>query len=211
MTTPNPTNTRRGRPPRSRQQADDNRERIIAAARTLFAQAGYDGVSMRKIALLSGCSPAALYKLFPGKRQLLLHLWGEVFTQLMDGLEACYRDTPPAGRLSAMCLMLIDFWLARPDDYLAIFLVEDRPADEGDSHFVESFDLLGRLEVLRTAIVEAQARGELGPGDPHEQQSVLLCGVQGVLMNFITIPEYPWGDRDVIKRAMIRALLAGLG
>ncbi len=211
MTTPNPTPARRGRPPRSRQQADDNRLRIIAAARTLFAQAGYDGVSMRKIAQLADCSPAALYQLFPGKRQLLLHLWGEVFTQLIEALEACYRDTPPAGRLSAMCLMLIDFWLARPDDYLAIFLVEDRPDTEEDSHFVESFDLPRRLEVLRTAIVEAQARGELRAEDPHEQQSVLLCGVQGVLMNFITIPEYPWGDRDAIKRAMIRSLLAGLG
>lgn len=74
MSPNDPTNPRRGRPPRSHQQADDTRQRVIAAARALFVQDGYDGVSMRKIAQLAGCSPAALYTLFPGKRQLLLHL-----------------------------------------------------------------------------------------------------------------------------------------
>ena len=61
MTLTQSSGNRRGRPPRSREQTDDIRLRVISAARTLFVQEGYAGVSMRKIAQCAGCSPAALY------------------------------------------------------------------------------------------------------------------------------------------------------
>ncbi|MCK0153775.1 TetR/AcrR family transcriptional regulator [Alcanivorax sp. S6407] len=202
--------TRRGRPPRSQKQAADSRERIINAARTLFAEEGYHGVSMRKIAALADCSPAALYKLFPGKRQLLLHIWGEIFAELIAGLQHCADSTEPADRLEAMCLTYLDFWLSRPDDYRAIFLIEDQPQSEDESYFVDSSGIQEGFQVLRQAVVDAQALGVLGDGDPDEKQSVLMCGMQGVAMNLITIPEYPWGDPEMIKRATVRALIAGL-
>lgn len=202
--------TRRGRPPRSQKQAADSRERIIDAARTLFAEEGYHGVSMRKIAALADCSPAALYKLFPGKRQLLLHIWGEIFAELVAGLQQCADSTEPADRLEAMCLTYVDFWLSRPDDYRAIFLIEDQPQSDDESYFVDSSGIQESLLVFRQAVVEAQTQGVLGAGDPDEKQSVLMCGMQGVAMNLITIPEYPWGDPSVIKRATVRALISGL-
>lgn len=210
MNTSNPKVVRRGRPPRSGQQAEKGREVIIGSARKLFAEEGYHGVSMRKIASLAQCSPASLYKLFPNKRQLLLHIWEEVFVRLMDDLKVSYQNSPPAGRLEAMCLSFIDFWLSRPDDYRAIFLVEDRPQSVDEHYFVESSVVLQCLSLFRTALVEAQERGELGKGDTDEKQSVLLCGMQGVVMNLITVPEYPWGEPDVIKKATIRALMAGM-
>lgn len=210
MTSKHPSSPRRGRPPRSSQQADDTRQRVIAAARTLFVREGYAGVSMRKIAQLAGCSPAALYTLFPGKRQLLLQLWGELFEQLMERLAVCQRDTPAEQRLPALCQAFMDFWLARPDDYRAIFLIEDQPAGEDDSYFVESAGVLARMDILRDAIVEAQAAGAVAAGDPEQALNLLLCGMQGVLLNVITIPEYPWGDSTRLVDDMVRVLLTGL-
>jgi len=210
MISSQPKPTRRGRPPRSQKQAADSRRRIIDAARTLFAEEGYHGVSMRKIAALAECSPAALYKLFPGKRQLLLHIWGEIFAELIAGLQQCADSTEPDERLEAMCLTYLDFWLSRPDDYRAIFLIEDQPQADEDNYFVDSAGIQEGFQVLRQAVVDAQALGVLGGGSPDEKQSVLMCGMQGVAMNLITIPEYPWGDPEVIKRATVRALIAGL-
>lgn len=210
MTTSSSKTIRRGRPPRSKQQAEDSRQVIIAAARTLFVEEGYRGVSMRKIAALAQCSPAALYKLFPGKQQLLLYIWEEILVQLAERLEACQREASRLERLEAMTLAFIDFWLSRPDDYRAIFLIEDPLQAEGGGYFVESAVVQRCLGVFHEAIAEAQANGILGAGSPTEKLSVLLCGMQGLAMNLITIPEYPWGDPARLKQATVRALLAGL-
>jgi len=210
MKTTPPKAARKGRPPRSEQQAEASRGLILEAARKLFADEGYDGVSMRKIASIAQCSPAALYTLFPNKRQLLRHIWEEVFAELFGVLEAAYERSAEPARVEALCLAFVDFWLQRPDDYRAIFLIQDRLQGAQDSYFVDSSDVLSRMEILRRSITEAQARGELRAGDPDGIQNVLLCGVQGIALNLITIPEYPWGDPDRIKRDTIRALVAGL-
>lgn len=210
MTASLPGTTRRGRPARSQQQAEASRSLIIEAARKLFAAEGYEGVSMRKIASMAQCSPAALYTLFPNKRQLLRHIWEALFSELIAELENAYRSHAEADRLEALCLVFIDFWLQRTDDYRAIFLIEDRLQDTDDSYFVDSAEVLPRLAIFRRCIVEAQDRGELRAGVPDDIQNILLCGIQGVALNLITIPEYPWGDPDKLKRGTVRALTAGL-
>jgi len=205
-----PGGARRGRPARSEQQAETSRSLAIEAARKLFAAEGYEGVSMRKIATMAQCSPAALYTLFPSKRQLLRHIWEAVFAALVTALEHAFETAADADRLETCCLVFIDFWLQRPDDYRAIFLIEDRLQDAEDRYFVDSAEVLPRLTVFRRCIVDAQARGELRAGVPEAQQNILFCGIQGIAFNLITIPEYPWGDPDELKRQTLRALLAGL-
>jgi AcrR family transcriptional regulator len=200
----------RGRPARSAQQADASRERIVESARKLFADEGYEGVSMRKIAAMAACSPAALYLLFPNKRQLLRTIWEAVFSDLVVELDRVGRKLAGVARAERICLAFIDFWLRRPDDFRAIFLIEDRLQGSQDHYFVETSDALPRLDALHRAIAEAQARGELRAGDPERIHNILLCGVQGLAINLITIPEYPWGDPQQLKRDMVRTLLAGL-
>lgn len=210
MKTPASGGVRRGRPARSEQQAETSRGLVIEAARKLFAAEGYEGVSMRKIATMAGCSPATLYTLFPSKRQVLRHIWEEVFSELVTVLERTCDASTDADRLEACCLVVIDFWLLRPDDYRAIFLIEDRLQDAEDRYFVDSAEVLSRLTVFRRCIVDAQARGELRAGDPEALRNILLCGTQGVAFNLITIPEFPWGNPDELKRQTVRALIAGL-
>ncbi|MGB1580038.1 MAG: TetR/AcrR family transcriptional regulator [Nevskiales bacterium] len=210
MKTTEPGSSRRGRPARSPKQAQASRQRVLQAARRLFAEQGYEGVSMRKIASLAGCSPASLYTLFPNKRQLLRNLWEIAFEDLMEQLESCYQSTPDSARLEALCVTFIDFWLERQDDYREIFLIEDRLQDAGDSYFVDSSEAIPRLSIIRHAVSEAQARGEIGPGDPGEIQNILLCTLQGVALSLITIPEYAWGNPGQLKLATIRTMLKGL-
>lgn len=210
MPSTRPASPRRGRPARSPAQAEASRSRILESARALFAAEGYEGVSMRKIAAMAECSPAALYTLFPNKRQLLRHIWETVFADLVMELERLYKHTAAPERLLTLCEAAIDFWLHRPNDFRAIFLIEDRLQGAGDAYFVDSSEAVPRLTVLRRCIVEAQARGELQHGDPDAIQNVLLCGVQGVAFNLITIPEYLWGDAAALTRNMMRTLLTGL-
>lgn len=64
-----------------RSDAQDNRNRVLEAARELFAEAGLD-VTMRQIARRAKVGPATLYRRFPTKQALIL----EAF---MDELRAC--------------------------------------------------------------------------------------------------------------------------
>ncbi|MEU8275292.1 helix-turn-helix domain-containing protein [Microbispora bryophytorum] len=71
-----------------RSDALDNRERILDAARALFAAEGLD-VPMREIARRAGVGPATLYRRFPTKQLLVT----EVFTDEMRA-----RATPSSTR-----------------------------------------------------------------------------------------------------------------
>lgn len=210
MDNPKPKTPRRGRPPRSQKAIDASRERIVAAARDLFAAEGYDGVSMRKIAARAGCLPATLYTLFPGKRQLLHCLWGQIFSDLNTALARSCQESAPHDGLLRLCFAHIDFWLDRPQDYRAIFLVEDRLQDSGDPYFVESEVAARYLDILHGAIVQAQASGEIGAGNPDEVRKVLLCCIQGLTYNLIAIPEFDWGDIQRLKTLTITTVLLGL-
>ncbi len=201
---------RRGRPSRSEAQIEARREGIVAAARDLFAEGGYDGVSMRKVAARANCQPSALYALFPNKRRLLHFLWQTIFTDLVRLLERVSAQSAPSDRIAALCLAYIDFWLSRPTDYRAIFLVEDLPEGDGDQHFAQSPLIAEQVAILARAVSEAKMRGEIRKGDTVEIVRVLLCCMQGVTYNLIGIPEFGWGDPVKLRAATVETVLAGL-
>lgn len=201
---------RRGRPPRSAAEIVASRRRIVAAARDLFAAEGYAGVSMRKIAARAGCLPSTLYALFPNKRGLLHILWESIFSDLIDLLDRIYAESPASSRLSNLCLAQIDFWLQRPEDYRAIFLVEDRIQDSDDPYFVENPMAKEALAILQRAVSEAQALGEIGAANEKDILNVLLCCIQGVVYNLVALPEFGWADPELIKTMTVRAVLQGL-
>ncbi|MFG2968724.1 TetR/AcrR family transcriptional regulator [Streptomyces sp. NPDC048288] len=78
-----------------RSDARDNRERILAVTRALFAAQGLD-VPMREIARRAEVGPATLYRHFPTKEALVT----EVFTEEM-----------------AACTAIVDEGLADPDPW----------------------------------------------------------------------------------------------
>ncbi|MEV5748432.1 helix-turn-helix domain-containing protein [Actinoallomurus sp. NPDC052308] len=70
-----------------RSDALDNRERVLDAARALFAAEGLN-VSMREIARRAGVGPATLYRRFPTKQMLVT----EVFTEEMRACHAIVEE-----------------------------------------------------------------------------------------------------------------------
>lgn len=82
-------------PHKLRADAEDNRERVLAAARELFSERGLD-VTMRDIARRAEVGPATLYRRFPTKQELV---------------EAAF-----AGELIA-CRSIVDDGCADPDPW----------------------------------------------------------------------------------------------
>jgi AcrR family transcriptional regulator len=72
-----------GTPPQPRQtRSIEKRERILAAARTVFEECGYGRAQVDDIAARAGIATGALYLSFRSKRQLLVELMNELVATL---------------------------------------------------------------------------------------------------------------------------------
>ncbi|GAA1983938.1 helix-turn-helix domain-containing protein [Amycolatopsis minnesotensis] len=102
-----------------RSDAMDNRERVLASARALFAAEGLD-VPMRKIARRAGVGPATLYRRFPTKQDLVT----AAFAEQMRG-----------------CYTVVDEGLADPDPWRGFCLVIEKifESQARDRGFTEAF------------------------------------------------------------------------
>ena len=205
-----PPKTTRGRPRRTQAEADDLRARITQAARNLFARNGYEGVSMRKLADEAGCAPAALYSVFPNKRAVLHVVWEGVFADLAALMQDTARaHENPVARLEALGIAMTRFWLQRPDDFRAIFLIEDQPAATDNSYFATTSPAVANLALIEDAAEDAVAAGRMEAGTAQLIASALVAAVNGLALNLITIPEYDWADESAVVDRTIRALIAG--
>ncbi|WP_432757843.1 TetR/AcrR family transcriptional regulator [Saccharopolyspora erythraea] len=155
-----------------RSDAHDNRERILDAARALFAAEGLN-VPMREIARRAGVGPATVYRRFPTKRMLV----AEVF----------------AGQVR-VCRALVDEGTADPDPWRGFRLVIEKTCEmhARDRGFTEAFmsacpdaeDLASDREHALKAVAEvarrAKATGNLRPDFVLDDLVLMLMANRGI-------------------------------
>ncbi|MEU8419565.1 helix-turn-helix domain-containing protein [Micromonospora sp. NPDC048835] len=154
-----------------RSDALDNRERILEAARALFAE-GLD-VPMREVARRAGVAPATLYRRFPTKEMLVT----EAFAEQMHA-----------------CRAVVDEGLADPDPWHGFCLVIEKMCelqahDRGFtaaliSTFPNAVDFEARREYALTAIDElarrAKEAGRLRPDFVLDDVLLVLMANSGI-------------------------------
>jgi AcrR family transcriptional regulator len=82
-------------PPARRADAERNRDKILEAAGSAFAERDAD-VSMAEISRRAGVGMATLYRNFPGRRELLEALYAERIATLCGEAETIGGETPGA-------------------------------------------------------------------------------------------------------------------
>ena len=209
---PGPRPRRVGRPRRSPERTSEIRAAIVTAARRLFETEGYDAVSMRRIAAACGCAAPTLYSLFQSKRDLLRNVWDDVFARLVDTCTAdAAPDQPPLEWVRTFGRRYVDYWLAHPDDFRVIFLIEDRPGGPSGRYYVETSQVLSQFEAITAAFRTAVASGALPRAtDASLAAQAYFCVLQGLAGSLITIPEFPWVDRIALVDTALDSFLAGL-
>lgn len=150
---------------------------VLAAATTLFAERGYEGVSLADIAATSGVSkPSVLYH-FQDKETL----WKLAVDNLWADVDAFFKERRPRGippsreLLEARIELFIEASISWPA-YVRIPFIEGatpswRSEWLADRHFGKH--VLINDKMLRTM----QSEGLLGPGDPAHYQAVLTSSV----------------------------------
>lgn len=161
----------------SQDQVDDFRKALCDSATRLFAEHGYQGVTMRALALDLACSPMTPYRYFENKAQIFEAVQSAAFTRFADTLEAGHRgQTDHAARLRALCWSYVRFALDEPHAYRIMFELDQttRPNWPTGVEDVRSWLF------MRDAVEDAVDAGALH-GDPNILAHLFWSGVHGLV------------------------------
>jgi TetR/AcrR family transcriptional regulator, regulator of cefoperazone and chloramphenicol sensitivity len=146
-------------------QPREIRERLIEAARELFARDGFDAASVRDIAALAHANLGAITYHF-GSKEALYHTVIERFaTPLADRLAAISAEPgPPLERLATAMWTFMDHVWQHPEMPPLILreLASDRPLAEPVAVVIRR-----NMESFSRMVSEGQADGSIRAGEPH--------------------------------------------
>ncbi|WP_298918387.1 TetR/AcrR family transcriptional regulator [uncultured Algimonas sp.] len=197
-----------GRPAKSLEEATEIRRQIIEAAKSLFAEEGFDNVSMRKIAVRAGCSARRPYLYFSGKQQIVRYVWEDFFVELFDLCEeAVSAEASPIGRLRAFAQCYGNYWFSHPERFELVYMVKDQVTDSDDVLYVDGSSAVGRYVIAEDLIASCMQSGEFREGDPQFASQLLFANIHGILSLLINVSEFKWAPFDDLLRSSIEMFI----
>lgn len=163
--------------PPLRADARRNRDRIISAARTTFAEHGPE-VPMEEIARAAGVGTGTLYRRFPDRDSLIRAVGQEVFTRLLDEARAITeRESDPWRALTEFVLTATDL-----NTVLRLSMHSERAGEVlGSDPTLTQVrgEILAILDsMVRAAQDSGALRPDIGSGDIALLLSMVLRGVR---------------------------------
>ncbi|HEV8578431.1 MAG TPA: TetR/AcrR family transcriptional regulator [Thermoanaerobaculia bacterium] len=191
------------------------REKILDAARELFATQGYEAVTMRKIAEGIEYSPTAIYFHFKDKETVLRALCEADFLALAGEFREIAKIADPVERLRATGLAYADFGLSHPNHYRLMFMTPHPYSKEEEMELHKGNPEEDAYAFLKGIVTEAIADGRLRPelDDPELVAQTMWAGMHGVISLQCAKAEDPWVEwRDFAARTrvMLDVLIRGM-
>lgn len=200
---------------RRAREREATRSLIMDAAREMFAERGYEAVTMRAIAEKIEYTPTAIYHHFRDKEELLAEVCAQDFLALAREFKRLGAIGDPIERLFRTGRAYIRFALEHPNHYRTMFMtplpqdheklrIERRNPDQDAYGF-----LLGTIE-------EALAQGKFRPGldDPELLAQIFWAGVHGIASLHIAKAGHngfvDWKDPEQASEVMCRAIFRGV-
>jgi len=106
------------------------RERILDAARNLFASEGYEAVTLRKVADCIEYCPATIYKYFEDKDAMVRALVEDDIAMVMATIQPSMAEQTPLECLRSFGCAYIEMGLERPNHYRLMFMTPLLPVDD---------------------------------------------------------------------------------
>lgn len=197
----------------------ETRELILAAAREMFAEVGYEAVTMRAIAQRIEYTPTAIYHHFPSKQALLTELCERDFQGLARHFQNKAAGADPLQRLRAVGEAYLRFAEEFPSQYRFMFMTVIPPVAYSAEYVAENLTNPERnaYVFLRQCCVDAMEQKLFRPeiADPDLVAQILWSTIHGVISLRIVkhSQEFvPWRDlhttallaMDLALRGMLR-------
>jgi AcrR family transcriptional regulator len=200
---------------RRAREREETRGKILDAAREMFAQEGYEAVTMRRIAEKIEYSPTAIYFHFRDKEALLRELCETDFRTLAAQFVSIARIADPIERLRRTGHAYLDFGIRNPNHYRTMFMTPHPPMHKEDLDLEHGNPEVDAYAFLKSIVAEAieskRFRPELRDADLVAQS--IWAGVHGVIALQIAKCNDDWVEwRPLKKRGalMIETLINGL-
>jgi AcrR family transcriptional regulator len=173
---------RKDREPHARSQ--NQRVRILDAARRIVMREGFAALSMRKIADAIGYSPASLYLYFEGRDEIAQALGRDGYAQMLAHLEPQAHTVDPRARLHALAHAYVAFGCDHPQTYELIFM----------AHKARSGQMGPSVRRAREAATEPQA---------PQESTANACGAQlfAATLSELTLAGGPRADCALLAQA----------
>lgn len=182
------------------------RERLVEVAGRLFAERGYEGVTLRAIAGELGCSAMTPYRYFRDKGEIFAAVRSAAYTHFAQVQETALASSEePVERLSALGYAYVRFAAEHPHPYRLMFGLS-QPDPDGYPELREAE--LRSWQPLRGAIGEMAAEG-LIEGDPDTVAHVFWCGVHGLASLHLAGKLALGRDLEDLLVPMLHTLLRG--
>jgi AcrR family transcriptional regulator len=154
--------------------AAQRREQLIAVARGLFAEKGFDGTAVEEIAARAEVSKPVVYEHFGGKQGLYAVVVDREVRSLTFSLEAALTGDRPRRLLEQAAAALLDYVDSSSDGFR--ILVRDSPVGSSSGSFVTIMnDVASRVEHI--LVRELDARGF--DADVASMYAQMLVGMVG--------------------------------
>ena len=182
---------------RRREQAAENRARILAAARELFEVRGYGGTTIAEVARTAGVAAETVYATFRNKPTLLYRAWDiavggdEQDVQLLDRpeLQAVFAEPDLPTRLRRFAS--VNTTVMRRTAGLRLAAQSAAEADPAVATFLAEVDA-ARFEGMAVHAARAAATGQLAVSE-DECRDVLFAMTDGTLWRTLVVRQ-GWSD-----------------
>lgn len=185
---------------------------LDAADRLLIGSGSEDAVSIRGVADAVGLTPAAIYRHFDDKDDLLFAVCARHFDSITEDVAVPALDASedPIEALRHLAEAYVRFGVEHPEHYRIMFMRrQDHRPDQYAAEKVLETGLFGVvLPVVQRGIDEGRFRGDLT--DPLLVAWVLWMGVHGITSAAVAMPNFPAPPLDLQIEATVGAILHGL-
>ncbi len=195
---------------RKERHREQLRQEILEAARELFAEEGYEHVSMRKIADKIEYSPTTIYLYFKDKDDLLQQICEETFGRLIQRIQRAVQSADgPIEGLRAGCRAYIEFGVAFPHHYRMVFLHPAYSEREDLEHFENSKGGQA-FQLLEQAIQDCISAGALRKTAVRETATSFWAMLHGITMLLLSGKQLMWITKDRLIERSLDLMIDGL-
>lgn len=186
------------------------RERILAAARDLFVNEGYENFSMRKVAEKISYSPTTIYLHFRDKADLFNCLCEEMYAKLASLPAAVGERDDPVDFLRAVLRAYVELGLANQNQYRVAFLLSSRVVSKAEDYLPQDSGALYAYNLFRSAVKACVRDRKFKKVDVDAACQALWAAIHGLTSLLILFPSFPWAQSDRLIDLTIDAMINGL-
>ncbi|MEL6857610.1 MAG: helix-turn-helix domain-containing protein [Pseudomonadota bacterium] len=185
------------------------RARILSAAEQVFAREGADGLSIRRLAENIDYSPAAIYKYFKSKDELVDELKETFFELILENVNRIVDTSTPFAERSRDCVgTYVQIAIEKPHHYAAAFAGqasagEDLAHDDDreGSKKEQAFNVLSGM--IQEGVDIGAFRSEIDSVLAAKSIWASMHGLAMMIVHIPTFPSFQLGQADMTRDEFI--------